>query len=118
MNKIKKADLVFISIILLVTIFAVIFLLQKSSSSTVTINIDGDIYNEYHLNHDEIIEIDIDDKKNIIQIKDKKVSMTYSNCPDNICVNQGQINSSFVPIVCLPHKIIVSVENSNEDMVN
>ena len=35
--------------------------------------------------------------------------MKSADCPDQVCVHQGWISDSTVPIVCLPHQVIIEV---------
>ena len=47
--------------------------------------------------------------KSTILIKDKKISITHANCHDSLCVDQGSKSKVGDSIVCLPHKVVVSV---------
>lgn len=49
--------------------------------------------------------IDIDGK-NTILVEKGKISMKEAKCPDKLCVKTG----SRYPIVCLPHKVVITVE--------
>ncbi len=46
---------------------------------------------------------------NTVTWEEGRVCMSEANCPDQICVNQGWISDGTVPIVCLPHKLIIEV---------
>jgi len=37
------------------------------------------------------------------------VSMTYSTCKNQVCVNTGAISQTRDAIVCLPNKIVVEI---------
>ena len=44
--------------------------------------------------------------------------MSEADCPDRLCVKQGEITNGIYPIVCLPHRLTVRiVENSGIDAV-
>ena len=49
---------------------------------------------------------------NIIVISDRSVRCSESNCDNQVCVHTGAINADAqgLPIVCLPHRLIVAVE--------
>ncbi|MCI9545440.1 MAG: NusG domain II-containing protein [Lachnospiraceae bacterium] len=49
---------------------------------------------------------------NTIQIVNGKVGIVDANCPDRLCVKMGMISSSAYPISCLPHKLVIQIENS------
>ena len=49
---------------------------------------------------------------NTVQIKDGKVFMKKADCPDKICVHHKGIRSNGETIICLPHKVIVTIQSS------
>ena len=51
---------------------------------------------------DSIISQTLED----IEIKDGRVRITDSPCPNKTCISQGWHN----PLVCLPNKVMISVE--------
>lgn len=53
-----------------------------------------------------------EDGFNTIQIADGKIGITDANCPDRLCVKMGMISSSAYPISCLPHKLVIQIEDS------
>lgn len=52
---------------------------------------------------------------NEITIRDGCVGISSASCPDKLCVHQGYINSSLLPIVCLPNKLVIQVRESESD---
>ena len=38
-----------------------------------------------------------------------RIRVASANCPDQVCVRQGWISDASVPIVCLPHQVIIQV---------
>ena len=46
----------------------------------------------------------------IVEIKDGKVRMLSSHCPDKVCANEGWTDQPARSIICLPQKVIISVE--------
>ncbi len=53
--------------------------------------------------------------ENILEIKDGYASITQADCPDKLCVHQKRISKKGETLVCLPHKIVVSVISSDTD---
>lgn len=37
-----------------------------------------------------------------------------ADCPDRLCVKQGKISKNGQAVTCLPHKLVVTVENGEE----
>ena len=44
---------------------------------------------------------------NDITIKDHQISVSDADCPDHTCVKNGVLRYEYLPIICLPHKLIV-----------
>ncbi len=51
------------------------------------------------------------DDFNEYQIKDGYVNMIQSNCKDKLCVDMKKISKNGEMIVCLPHKVYISVHS-------
>lgn len=47
---------------------------------------------------------------NEILVEPGQISCVEANCPDQVCVKSGVINSELLPIVCRPHQMIVQIE--------
>lgn len=119
MNKrIGRNDIIFISILLiLIIIFLFVFYSKyNTSGSYVTITVDGKQYGRYRLDEDKEIKIKNASGKvtNILSIKDNCADMIEANCPDKLCVNQKAISKEKETIVCLPNKVVVTVESDDE----
>lgn len=50
---------------------------------------------------------------NIVEIRDSGVQISEANCDNQTCVHTGRITSGAYPIVCLPHKLVVQIENDD-----
>ena len=50
----------------------------------------------------------------MIVIEKGEVYMEDADCPDKLCMKQGSISGTGQTIVCLPHKLVVTVENGKE----
>ena len=112
MNNINKS----VICIVLVIIFIVVFIGLKNSfaekTNIVEIIQDGNII--YTL--DELIQVEFQGHKNIIQIKDKQISIIEADCPDKTCVNMGILKSAFTPIVCLPNHLVIQYVNDDKEI--
>ena len=52
---------------------------------------------------------------NNIIIEDGHVSMAYSDCANQVCVDTGAIHLSGDSIVCLPNKVMVEITGGGKD---
>ena len=56
------------------------------------------------------------DNFNQIQVRPGSIGITSASCPDQLCVHQGFIQTSLLPITCLPNRLVIQlrVEKPNE----
>ena len=55
---------------------------------------------------------------NTIEIKDGKIRIKEADCPDKVCVRTGWTDSPALPIVCLPHKVTVTIKKEKNDGID
>jgi len=80
---------------------------------------DGVLLEEIDLDKvDEPYSLTLEDGSgsNTILVEQGRVRVSEANCPDQICVNQGYISGSTVPIVCLPHRLMIEIEGGGGDL--
>ncbi len=112
---IKKADIILLIVILAVGIpMSVLSLTAGTGGDKVKISTDGQVYGIYPLNEDCEIDVTEDGHTNHITIKDGQVSMSYSTCRNQVCVNTGAISRTKDAIVCLPNRVVVEIISSEE----
>lgn len=91
---------------------------QLPGGTDAVIAIDGQEYSRIDLSRvKESYDIIIDNSygRNIIHVEPGAISITESNCPDLICVHQGRLTGSGLPIICMPHHLVISIEGSGID---
>lgn len=44
---------------------------------------------------------------NTIEIQNGEIRVREADCPDQTCVKMGKLYSESLPIICLPHKLII-----------
>lgn len=54
---------------------------------------------------------------NIVEVSDGKIRVVEADCPDKTCVKSGNTSSSWKPIVCIPHKFEIIIEENELDGV-
>lgn len=114
--KISKREIIIISLILIISLLGYVFVNTREQGSIARIEVSQKLYGSYDLSIDQ--NIAVNDPEGLVlikcEIKDKKIYVVSSTCPDKICINQGNIGSSGQTIVCLPNKIVIKVINSDE----
>jgi len=111
-EKMNKNDIILVAIIVGVALLAFLLhsILGGKGANAVTIKVNGEIQGVYSLSEDQ--EISINNGSNILVIKNGKADMTEADCPDKLCVNQKAVSKNNENIICLPNKVIVEVDSS------
>ena len=111
---IKKADIIlFICLILIGGALSYLAFSGSSSGDLVVVKVNGEIYGKYSLTKDRTITVNRDGHMNKITIKGGKVQVSKSNCKNQVCVKQGSISSTHQSIVCIPNRVVVSIEGKD-----
>jgi len=58
--------------------------------------------------------IESDDSINVIAIEHGRIRMLSANCPDGTCIRQGWISGGVFPIVCLPNRVVITLEGGDD----
>ena len=116
-----KCDKVLIVCVLIISLFGMYIVKERASNYNkkyVEIKVDGEEHSKYVLdnNIDKEIEVITDKGYNIIQIQNGQVLVEESDCNNQLCVRKGVIEEPGEIIVCLPHKVVVQITGSSEDL--
>ena len=85
--------------------------LSVSEGSYVVIKVDGRIIRQLPLAEDTVVMIDGKNNISLKVIVDKgSIFVEHSDCPDKICVHQGSIKNPGEVIVCMPHRVVITVK--------
>ena len=88
---------------------------KTEDQAVVSISVDGALYGTYRLEDDRTVEIN---ETNRLEISSGAVRMDWADCPDQVCVNHRSISRDGESIICLPNKVVVSVENGEPGEVD
>lgn len=109
----KNDILLATGILLLAAICFLIFSFSMKEGKYALVTVDGEQVYKHSLNEDEETVIlganSSSGEQNVLVIKDGKAFVKSANCPDKICVSHRKISKTGETIVCLPHKVVVSV---------
>ena len=47
--------------------------------------------------------------ENEIEVRPGSIGMISASCPDKLCVHQGFIDNSLLPVTCLPNRLVIQV---------
>lgn len=112
---IKKADIILAVLLIIAGLAASLFsVISTDSGETVVVTVDGEEFGRYSLAEDRTITVKKNNHTNEIIIKDGTVSMLFSDCANQVCVNTGAVSKTSQSIVCLPNKVMVEIEGGGE----
>ena len=52
---------------------------------------------------------------NTVEVSPGAIAIISANCPDQICVHQGAIHNSLLPITCLPNRVVIQLRAVDDD---
>ena len=121
---IKKGDIFLLAIFVAAALLIAFSpLLQNRGSSgkhsqplVLKIRISGELYGTYDLNKNQSIQIQNQYGSNTLSIQSGTVSMTESDCRNQICVQTVPIEAPGQMIVCLPHELIAEITASSDSV--
>ncbi|MCR4676582.1 MAG: NusG domain II-containing protein [Sphaerochaetaceae bacterium] len=108
----KKADIILIAALLLAALSFLLFqLFSRQSGAVVKVSVGGEVVKELSLYRDQRYEINgVNGGFNTLVIENGQAWIEDADCPDALCVHMGKISFEGQSIVCLPHKVVVTVE--------
>ena len=115
--KLKKYDIICVAVIVIIS-YITVNLLRNDEADTVVIYVDGKIEKKLDLNKNQEYKVNVDNGYNIIRIKDKKVRIKESDCSNQTCVNMGTISKDGQTLICLPHKVEVTIVSDDKSEVD
>lgn len=106
-----RADILLIIGILLLSGAAWLALGQsRGAGGEVVVTIDGIECARLPLSSDIQRLFESENGQNLLIIEDGQAYIKEASCPDHICINQGRICRDGEVIVCLPNRLVVTVE--------
>lgn len=79
----------------------------REEGSVAVIEQDGEEIMRLPLDREQTVRIPSAYGYNVIRITPHGVSVTEADCPDQVCVKQGEIAASGESIICLPHRLVI-----------
>ena len=113
-KKLRNDCILILGIVILALVIFICFKAFQKDGQYVSVVIDGVEENCFPLSENiehTIISGEKGEFYNVLVIKDNKAYVTDANCRDGICVDHKPVNKSGETIVCLPHKLVISIES-------
>ena len=107
--KIRKADILLVGFLLVSA--ALSFLIIRAGStdgSYAVVWVEGAETSKYRLSRNG--RYVLNGGTNTMVIEDGKVHMEDAECPDKLCIHMGTISYTGQAIICLPNKLVITIE--------
>lgn len=111
----KKGDIILLISLLLIGIagILVVMLLGKTPQQVI-VTVDGQVYGRYSPGENREIVIQTENGgENVLVIYEGTAYVISANCPNLDCVNHKPISLANESIVCLPHKVVITISDGN-----
>ena len=116
-----RNDVIFVAALLAAIALAGLFVfLFRRPGDTVIVTVDGELYATYLLSENVTVSIHTgqgDEQINLLVIKDGQAYVQEASCPDGICAAHRPISREGESIVCLPHRVVITVHCTSEQDV-
>ena len=111
-KRLRRNDMIFIAILVgVIAIAGACLYLFRGEGNAVTVSVNGKVIATYPLDEDRTEDIHTgEDGLNRLIIKDGKAWIETASCPDGICAAHKPIHRDGESIVCLPNKVVVTVQ--------
>ena len=117
---ITKADVILLIALIAFGLAATAVLAARgndSSAAKVVIKSRGSLFASYSLSEDVTINVPSDSKGgsdyNVVTIKGGSVLITEASCHNQVCVHHAPISRHGETLVCLPNRLVVSIEKED-----
>lgn len=105
----RKNDLLLLGGLLLAAALAWLLFRPGQAGGWAVVTVDGAETARYPLDTDRTVTLG-GEAYNVLRISDGAASIIEANCGDHTCVRMGEISREGETVVCLPHRLVVSIE--------
>lgn len=118
-NGLKKQDGILILVLLAAA--AVFFLgyrlWNRKTPEEVVVYVGEQEYARFSVKENREFLIETEQGSNLLILKDGTADVTEASCPDKICVHQSPISQTGETIVCMPNRVIVTIEQASQKRI-
>lgn len=103
-----------ITAVLLLSATSLLYYGQRSGT-VANIYLDNNCIRSVNLStaENETFTVESDWGFNTIRVENGRIHIIDADCPDQICITSGWLSETAIPIVCLPHKLVIRLENKS-----
>lgn len=120
----KKRNDIALTIFLLIAAlsFLVFQTFHTKKGASVIVQQNGETLYELSLSEDrtgeKALRLESADGYNLLVIEEGKAYIKEADCPDKLCVKQRAISRQGESLICLPHRLAVTVEGQEQNEID
>ena len=92
--------------------------LGREEGTVAVVSVDGEVLERIDLSKvREAYDIPVTTPygNNTVHVEPGAISVTEADCPDHVCIYQGRLTGSGIPIICMPHRLVIEIEGGDID---
>ena len=92
---------------------AALLLLRQAPASVARIYLDGELVDSVDLTAvtgPYTFTVEAPGGYNIVSVEQGRIRISDADCRDGSCVRQGWLSNGVIPIVCLPHGVVITLD--------
>ncbi len=117
-KKHKNDILLIFAVLIIGAAFLVYTEFFRPQGGEVVVKNEGEELFRLPLNEDKHVTIGDEERFNVLVIKDGKAFVEEASCPDHVCVKSGKVSLDGETVICLPNKLVISVEGGEENALD
>ena len=119
----KKTRIWIIALTAVCIVCALVFALfgALDNGTTAVVRVDGEeLYRIDLAAVRESYDINIDTQygHNTVHVEPGRISVSEADCPDQLCMHQKAISKDKESIICLPNRVVVTVESEQKNTLD
>ena len=109
----KRKTLFWIGLFAVLAVLGAGIYLFQGGGTVASVYVDGALYRTVDLRAvaaPYTFTVQTDAGWNTVLVEPGRICVSDADCPNRDCVEQGFIADGAIPIVCLPHKLVIRIE--------
>ena len=105
------------AVIFVAALIGTVLTLQNKGEADILITVDGETLYSGAGKTDEpfYLRAVYGEGSNLIRIDARGVCVEWADCPGQECVHMGYLKNASLPIVCLPHRMVIRYAEASQD---
>ena len=105
------------AVIFVAALIGTAVMLQKSGADDIVVSVDGEVLYSGPGKAEEPLHVRAvyGEGSNLIRIDARGVCVEWADCAGQECVHMGYLKNKNLPIVCLPHRMVIRFAEAAKD---